>query len=91
MARTERVDRLEGTAQPERTSKEKTRAAAVLIIVAIAAAFALTNLDSVKVHWIVGSAHSPLILVIVVSFVLGMFVGKPLFDRTRSKKSKTEG
>ena len=90
MARTEQVDRSGSTDAAERTSKDKARTAAVLIIVAIAAALALTNLDSVKVHWIVGSAHSPLILVVVVSFVLGMFVGKPLFDRCR-KKANGEG
>jgi uncharacterized integral membrane protein len=70
----------DGTA-PQRTKRENARAviawtAGVLIII-----FAVANFDRVKVHWVVGSAHTPLIVVIAVSFVLGAIVGRPLLTK----------
>ena len=37
----------------------------------VATVFAVLNVDEVKVHWIVGSGHAPLIIVIVVSLLIG--------------------
>jgi len=34
--------------------------------------FAVLNTDEVKVDWIVGSGHAPLIIVIVISLVVGV-------------------
>ena len=74
--------------RPERSSRDKARLVAVAIIGGVLAAFALVNLNTVKVDWIVGSAHSPLILVIVISFLLGALAGRPLFSRGRRSRSR---
>jgi len=58
-----------------------------LIIAAVGLAFALVNLGNVKVDWIVGSAHSPLILVIVVSVLIGVGIDRVALRRAR-KRSK---
>ncbi len=56
---------------------------------AIAAVFAVLNTDKVTVHWLVGTTRTPLILVIVLSFVLGLAVGAALSAvRRRSKRSR---
>lgn len=46
-----------------------------LVIGAIAAAFAVVNLDRVRVDWIFGTASTPLIVVIALSFILGALAG----------------
>jgi uncharacterized integral membrane protein len=60
---------------------------ASLILGALALAFALVNLRSVKVDWFVGSAHSPLILVIVISVLIGVGIDRFAVSRAR-KRSK---
>ena len=51
--------------------------------------FAVLNTDKVTVHWLVGTTRTPLILVIVLSFVLGLAVGAALSAvRRRSKRSR---
>ena len=59
-------------------AQENRRLVAGLVLGAVAAAFALLNLDEVEVNWIVGSGRSPLILVIAVSFALGIAAGRLL-------------
>ena len=46
-----------------------------LIIGALAAAFAIANLDDVDVNWLLGTWQTPLIIVIAVSFLLGAGAG----------------
>jgi len=43
-----------------------------LIVAAIFIAFAVANLTQVKVDWLVGSGHAPLIIVIVISLLIGI-------------------
>lgn len=43
-----------------------------LIPAALAIVFAVVNLNQVKVDWIVGSGHAPLIIVIVISLLVGV-------------------
>lgn len=44
-----------------------------LIALAVAMTlFAVLNLEEVKVDWVIGSGHAPLIVVIVVSVLLGI-------------------
>jgi uncharacterized integral membrane protein len=58
---------------------------------AIAALFAVLNTDKVRVHWLVGTTATPLIIVIVLSFVLGIAAGVALSARRRrSKRSVSE-
>jgi len=44
----------------------------MLVLSAIVIAFALLNLKQVRVDWIVGSGHAPLIIVIVISLLIGI-------------------
>ena len=55
------------------------------VVGAIIAAFALLNLDDVKVHWLVTTGQTPLIIVIAFAFVLGMLVDR-LVIRARKKR-----
>jgi uncharacterized integral membrane protein len=53
---------------------------------AIAAVFAVINLDDVKVNWLIGSWQTPLILVIVLSMLLGAGLDRLLVRRARRRK-----
>lgn len=55
-----------------RRKSERVRAALPLIPAALAIAFAVVNLSQVKVDWIFGSGHAPLIIVIVISLLVGV-------------------
>jgi len=48
------------------------RAGGLLAAAAVFIVFAVLNLDQVKVNWIVGSGHAPLIIVIVISLLVGI-------------------
>ena len=67
--------------------RERARLVAGLILVGVGLAFALVNLRNVKVDWVVGSAHSPLILVIAVSILIGVGIDRVAVSRAR-KRSK---
>jgi uncharacterized integral membrane protein len=56
-------------------AKENRRLLLGLLIGAIAAAFAVVNLDDVEVDWLVTTSQTPLIVVIALSFVLGALAG----------------
>jgi len=67
-----------GPARKRRTAllaKENRRLLYGLVIGALVAVFAVLNRDEVEVNWIFGTAQTPLILVIAVSFLLGAVVG----------------
>jgi uncharacterized integral membrane protein len=51
--------------------------------------FAVINLDSVKVHWLVTSGSAPLILVIVLAFLLGVAADRLLIVRAKRKRKGT--
>jgi uncharacterized integral membrane protein len=76
---------------PERAPvqrRERARLIGSLVLGGLGLAFALVNLGNVKVDWIVGSAHSPLILVIVISVLLGVGIDRVAVSRAR-KRSKS--
>jgi uncharacterized integral membrane protein len=50
---------------------ERRRQVAVLVLAAIGIAFAVANLDDVKVNWVVTDSTTPLIVVIAGSMVIG--------------------
>ena len=64
-----------------RSSKEKTRLIVVGAAVALAIIFAVLNLHRVSVNWIVTTSHTPLTIVIVISFLIGAAVGALMVRR----------
>jgi uncharacterized integral membrane protein len=54
---------------------ERRRQVAVLVLAAIGIAFAVANLDEVKVNWVVTDSTTPLIVVIAGSMVIGAGLG----------------
>ena len=65
-----------GRETPERRSRrERARLVAVATVSALAALFAVLNLDEVEVNWIVGTFDPPLIVVIAVSILIGAALG----------------
>jgi len=62
----------DGQPAERRGLRERMRAVGPLILAAIFIAFAVLNLDQVKVDWIVGSGHAPLIIVIVICVLAGI-------------------
>ena len=51
------------------------RQIAVLGLAAVGIGFAAANLDEVRVNWILGTWHTPLIVVIALSIVIGAGLG----------------
>ncbi len=58
--------------RPRRPLKEHARLIAAVFLGALAAIFAVLNIDEVEVNWILGTWSTPLIAVIAVSFLLGV-------------------
>ena len=74
------------TSATEKPARDGARIVAAAIIGAVVAAFALLNLDDVRVHWIVASGQTPLILVIVLAFALGMAADRLFVVRARRRR-----
>jgi uncharacterized integral membrane protein len=55
-----------------RKTSERAKAVVPILLAALAIVFAVVNLNQVKVDWIVGSGHAPLIIVIVISLLVGV-------------------
>ena len=65
-------EQLEQAEKPRRSTRERSRTIALLLLAILITLFAVLNLDEVKVDWIVGSGHAPLIIVIVISLLIGI-------------------
>jgi len=77
---------------PEGPSRRETVTAKTVAAVAVAIlliAFGLSNRDDVPVDWLVGTTHTPLIVVVVVSAVLGAILGAAAV-RKSSRRSKDQ-
>lgn len=68
-----------------RSRREGVRLVAVATVSALAALFAVLNLEEVEVNWIVGTFDTPLIVVVAVSILLGAALGY-LAARRRTTK-----
>jgi uncharacterized integral membrane protein len=69
-----------------RGTRERLRGVGMLAGSAVFIVFAVLNLGQVKVNWIVGSGHAPLIIVIVISTLVGvvlMYSGERLTRKRR--------
>ena len=68
-----------------------TRVVAAAVLGAVAALFAVINLEKVRVDWLVGSWQTPLIVVIAVSMLLGAGLDRLLVRRKRKRKRLESG
>ena len=70
---------------PVRSKRERTRTVAIVVLAVVVTVFAVLNLNSVKVDWIIGSGHAPLIVVVALSVLVGAaLVG--LAERASSRR-----
>jgi uncharacterized integral membrane protein len=61
-----------GPQEGKRSRRELARTGALVVLAVLITLFAVLNLDTVKVDWIFGSGHAPLIIVIVISLLVGI-------------------
>ncbi len=86
------LDPVEGGAtetQPPRAieRRDRTRLTLAVVVGALVAIFSLLNLNDVKVHWLFASGETPLILVIVLAFALGVVVDRLVLMRRRKRRA----
>jgi uncharacterized integral membrane protein len=62
------------TKKARRSNRELTRTGGMVVLAILITLFAVFNLRDVKVDWIVGSGHAPLIIVIVISVLIGILL-----------------
>jgi uncharacterized integral membrane protein len=65
-------EQTEHVEKPRRSARERSRTIATVGLAILITVFAVLNVEEVKVDWIVGSGHAPLIIVIVVSMLVGI-------------------
>jgi uncharacterized integral membrane protein len=57
---------------PKQVSRKQATIAVALVVVIV---FALLNFQDVTMHWIVGTTHTPLIILVAVCVLIGLGVG----------------
>lgn len=67
--------------------REHGRTIVLLVLAVLITLFAVLNLGEVKVNWIFGSSHAPLIVVIVVSLLVGIVITYIAERRVRKRGS----
>ena len=70
----------------ETKPRQRLRLIAAGLLGALIAVFALINLNDVKVHWLIATGRTPLIVVIVLAFLLGILADRLLLARARRKR-----
>lgn len=55
-----------------RSRGEMARTGGLVVLAVLITLFAVFNLGDVKVNWVFGSGHAPLIIVIVISLLVGV-------------------
>jgi uncharacterized integral membrane protein len=77
-----------GADQPpseRRSATERARLIGMLVLAVLITLFAVLNGNEVKVDWIIGSGHAPLIVVIVISVLIGILLTY-LAERRKQRK-----
>jgi uncharacterized integral membrane protein len=91
MATREPTDDSSNVVRPSRTDVDRRRQQRVIaagVIGALVVVFALINLNDVKVHWLIATGQTPLIVVIVLAFLLGIAADRLLLARARRKRER---
>jgi uncharacterized integral membrane protein len=65
--------------------RQQERRIAAAVIGTLVVVFALINLNDVKVHWLITTQKTPLIVVIALAFVLGILADRLLLARAKKK------
>ena len=76
-------DRLEERTGKDAGSPRNTRLIAAVVLGGIVGLFALLNTDEIDVNWVLGTASTPLIVVIALSFLVGAGFGAVAARRKR--------
>lgn len=69
----------------KRTRAEIARTGAFVVLAVLITLFAVLNVKSVEVNWIFGSSEAPLIIVIVISFLIGVALTYLVQRRARKR------
>jgi len=69
----------------QRSRTEMARTGGLVVLAILITLFAVLNTEKVKVDWVFGSGHAPLIIVIVVSLLVGIVITR-LSDRLARKR-----
>ena len=69
-----------------RSRRERGRTVLLVVLAILATLFAVLNVNSVKVDWILGSGRAPLIVVIVISLLIGVVF--TLFAERRASRRR---
>ena len=72
MSSSAQIPKARQEAGPRRSRRELARTGALVVLAVLITLFAVLNLKQVKVDWIFGSGHAPLIVVIVISLLVGI-------------------
>jgi uncharacterized integral membrane protein len=75
-------------ARERRSPSEQARTIGMLVLAVLITLFAVLNLKEVKVDWIVGSGHAPLIVVIVISVLVGILLTYLAERRNRRRRDR---
>jgi uncharacterized integral membrane protein len=90
MATPEPTDRLPAdtnrTSRAEVDRRHQQRLIAAGLIGGLVVVFAVINLNDVKVHWLIATGQTPLIVVIVLAFLLGILADRLLLARRKRKR-----
>jgi uncharacterized integral membrane protein len=89
MATQQPTDSSSDVVRPSRTRADRRRQERVIAAGAIGAlvvVFALINLNDVKVHWLIATGQTPLIVVIALAFLLGIVADRLLLARAKRKR-----
>ncbi len=70
----------------KRSRRESGRLILVAGVSALAAIFAVLNLETVEVNWIIGTWETPLIVVVALSMLVGALLGLLVARRRSSSK-----
>jgi uncharacterized integral membrane protein len=58
-----------------KSKRDQTRLIVGAVLAVIVLIFVLSNTQKVKVHWIVGTTRTPVILALVVTLLIGIIIG----------------
>jgi uncharacterized integral membrane protein len=71
---------------PKRSARETVRTAGLVVLAILITLFAVLNTREVKVEWVFGSGHAPLIIVIVISLLVGIVLAYFADRRPRKRR-----